>query len=100
MSLLEINVHGHELWGAIDEVLSALEECKLNGDGEIIIIHGYKHGQVLKNYFRSNKFLAEMAREGFRLKMKDISDPVISSFVILQSQINVIVCIFHNTKVY
>ncbi len=83
MSLLEINVHGHELWGAIDEVLSALEECKIKGEREINIIHGYKHGQVLKNYFRSNKFVAEMAREGFQLKIKDISDPAISSFAIL-----------------
>ena len=82
MSLLEINVHGHELWGAIDEVLSALEECKIKGEKEIKIIHGYKHGQVLKNYFSSNKFLVEMAREGFRLKMRNISDPAISSFVI------------------
>ena len=64
-------------------MLSALEECKINGDGEITIIHGYKHGQVLKNYFRSNKFLVEMAREGFQLKMKAISDSAISSFVIL-----------------
>ncbi len=83
MSILEINVHGHELWGAIDEVLSVLEECKLKSDGEINIIHGYKHGQVLKNYFRSNKFLVEMAREGFRLKRKDISDPAISSFILI-----------------
>ncbi len=83
MSLLEINVHGHELWGAIDEVLSALEECKINGNKGINIIHGYKHGQVLKNYFRSNKFLREMAREGFRLKMINTSDPAISSFVII-----------------
>ena len=83
MSLLEINVHGYELWGAIDEVLSALEECKIKSDKGINIIHGYKHGQVLKNYFRSNKFLREMAHEGFRLKMKVISDPAISSFVIL-----------------
>jgi DNA-nicking Smr family endonuclease len=83
VSLLEINVHGHERWGAIGEVLSVLEECRKNGDGEINIIHGYKYGQVLKNYFRSNKFLVETAREGFRLKMKDISDPAISSFVIL-----------------
>ncbi|MHA1106782.1 MAG: hypothetical protein ACTSPN_13880 [Promethearchaeota archaeon] len=83
VSRLEINVHGHELWGAIDEVLSVLEECKLNGDGEINIIHGYKHGQVMKNYFRSNKFLAEMAREGFRLKMKDITNPAISSFMLI-----------------
>jgi len=83
VSILEINVHGHELWGAIDEVLSGLEECKLKSDGEINIIHGYKHGQVLKNYFRSTKFLAQMAREGFRLKMKDISDPAISSFMLI-----------------
>ncbi len=83
MSPLEINLHGYELWGAIDKVLSVLEECNINHDGEIKIIHGYKHGQVLKNYFRSNKFLVEMAREGFRLKLKAISDPAISSFVIL-----------------
>jgi len=84
VSLMEINVHGHELWSAVDEVLSALEECKLNGDAEINIIHGYKHGQVLKNYFRSNKFKSVMAREGFRLKMKEVSNPAISSFEILQ----------------
>ena len=83
VSFLEINVHGHELWGAIDEVLCALEECKLNNEREIHIIHGYKHGQVLKSYFRSKKFLAEMAREGFRLKNITISDPAISSFKLL-----------------
>ena len=52
VNLLQINVHGHELWGAIDEVLSGLEECKINRDMEIKIIHSCKHGQVLKNYFR------------------------------------------------
>jgi len=83
VNLLQINVHGHELWGAIDEVLSGLEECKINRDAEIKFIHGCKHGQVLKNYFRSNKLLVEMASEGFRLKMRDASDPDISSFVIL-----------------
>jgi len=83
VNLLEINVHGHELWGAIDEVLSVLEECKLNGDGEINIVHGYKHGQVLKNYFRSNKFLVEMAREGCQLKKKEFSNPGESTFTIL-----------------
>jgi len=83
VKILEINVHGYELWGAIDELLCALEECKLNSDAEINIIHGYKHGQVLKNYFRSTKFLAQMAREGFRLKMKDISDPAVSSFMLI-----------------
>ena len=83
MSLLEINIHGHELWGAIDEVLSGLEECKINRDAEIKIIHGYKHGQVLKNYFRSNKFLAEMAHDGRDFKERGVSDPAISSFAIL-----------------
>ena len=82
-SLLKADVHGYELWGAIDEVLSALEECKINGDKELTIVHGYKHGQVLKNYFRSNKFLAEVAREGFRLQMRNISDPATSAFVII-----------------
>ena len=85
MILLEIDVHGHELWGAIDEVISCLEECKLNGDGKITIIHGYKHGQVLRNYFRSNKFLVETKREGFQLKMINNSDPAITSFTILKS---------------
>jgi hypothetical protein len=80
--LLQINVHGHELWGAIYEVLIGLEECKINGEEEITVIHGYKHGKVLKTYFRSNKFLAEMAREGFKLKIKMTSDPAITSFVL------------------
>ena len=38
-------------------------------------------GSIADDFLK--KLLAAMAREGFRLKMKDISDPTISSFILL-----------------
>ncbi len=78
---MEINLHGFELWDAIEEVIYKLEDCKIKGVQEISI-HGYKSGHILKNYFQSEEFLIEMAREGFKLKRKQSSNQGVSVFEI------------------
>ena len=80
---MECDVHGYELWEAIEEILYILEECRIKGDRELVIIHGYKSGQVLKNYFQSKKFLDEIARKGFNLRRKETTNPGISCFELI-----------------
>ncbi|MEJ2280121.1 MAG: Smr/MutS family protein [Candidatus Lokiarchaeota archaeon] len=62
---MEIDIHGLRLWEAIDEILYFLEECKANDIKEISIIHGYHHGNILKDYIRSEGFIIEIAKNGF-----------------------------------
>ena len=64
---MDIDIHGLELEEAIDEISYILRGCDMRGIQEVSIIHGYHHGQVLKNYIRSEGFLKEMEREGFIL---------------------------------
>lgn len=72
---LECDLHGCELSEAIIEVLHALEECAVNEDNLLEIVHGYYHGTVLRNYFRSQRFLKEAAREGYKLRITKSPNP-------------------------
>ena len=65
---MEIDIHGMRLWEAIDEIIYRLEECRTQEVKTITIIHGYRHGRVLKDYIQSRGFIREMKREGFHLK--------------------------------
>ncbi|TXT62438.1 MAG: hypothetical protein BAJALOKI3v1_580016 [Promethearchaeota archaeon] len=69
---METDIHGLHLWEAIDEILYCLEECRVNDIDEITIIHGYRHGKVLKDYIRSKGFIREMKRAGFHLRMRGL----------------------------
>ncbi len=79
---MKVDLHGHELLDAKDEILLILEECVLNGDFLLELVHGYKQGQVLKNYIRSDRFIREMAREGYILARKQDKNPGVSIFEI------------------
>lgn len=81
---MECNVHGLELSEAITEVLLVLKECDLNKDPNLEIIHGYIHGQVLKNYFSSAKFLSDMRKQGYDLKRNPPVNPAKSKFQIVR----------------
>ena len=80
---MEINLHGFELWEAIDEIIYKLEEYQAKGIREITLIHGYHKGQVLKNYIQSERFLIEMSKEGFKLKRIENPNAGVSSFIII-----------------
>lgn len=67
---MEIDIHGLHLWEAIDEILFCLEEFQVKEISEITIIHGYRHGKVLKDYIQSRGFIREMKQEGIHLKRK------------------------------
>lgn len=72
---MRIDLHGLILFDAKEEVVNTIEICKSKGDHRLFIIHGYRNGQVLKNYFRSKKFLEEMKDLGHNLKIICDSDP-------------------------
>ncbi len=80
---MEIDLHGYELWKAIEEIIYKLEECQANGIREISLVHGFHKGQILKNYIQSERFLKEMEKEGFQLKKKSNPNPGVSAFLIL-----------------
>ncbi|MHA1147757.1 MAG: Smr/MutS family protein [Promethearchaeota archaeon] len=70
---MKCDLHGFRLFDAIEEVINFIEVCLSSGDRILFIIHGYRHGQVLKNYFRSKEFLEDMKDERFNLK--ELSHP-------------------------
>ncbi len=72
---LECDLHGFELSEAIIEVFHALEECVVNEDKFLEIVHGYYHGTVLRNYFRSKRFLQGATREGYKLRIVKSLNP-------------------------
>ena len=72
---LECDLHGFELSEAIIEVFHALEECTVNEDKLLEIVHGYNRGSVLRNYFRSKRFLQGAAREGYKLRFVKSPNP-------------------------
>ncbi len=53
------------------EVLQALAECRVNEDAVLDLVHGY-HGTILLRYFRSARFRAQMAREGFVIRRMEV----------------------------
>ena len=80
---MEIDVHGYKLWDAIEEIIFSLEEARSKSISEIKIIHGYKHGKVIKDYIRSEGFIKELEHQGFKLRLVQIDNPGTSSFKIL-----------------
>ncbi|MHA1745943.1 MAG: hypothetical protein ACTSWW_08075, partial [Promethearchaeota archaeon] len=68
---MELDLHGFELDEAKMEVLQALAECRVNEDALLDLVHGY-HGGILLGYFRSARFRAAMAREGFGIQRMEV----------------------------
>lgn len=66
-----IDLHGYSLWNAREEVLYILEELKFSKTKILKIIHGFKRGRILKNYFNSIEFISEANKYGINLKKMD-----------------------------
>ena len=80
---MKCDLHGLKLFDAIEEIIDILGDCISLRDYRLLIIHGYRRGQVLKNYFRSRKFLKDMASEGYRLKELKHPNPGASLFIVI-----------------
>jgi len=74
------------LFDATEEVINNLESCLSSEDNILFIIHGYRNGQVLKNYFRSKEFLEDMTGEGYKLIELNQPNPGASKFKIILSK--------------
>ena len=54
---MKIDLHNHSLEEAKEELCYSLEECRIQRDNVLEIIHGHKHGTSIRDYIRSDKFL-------------------------------------------
>ncbi len=64
-------------------MINFIDICLSSGDRILFIIHGYRHGQVLKNFFRSKEFLEDMKDEGYNLKELSHPNPGVSMYKII-----------------
>lgn len=83
MKKIKCDLHGFRLFDAIEEIIGVIERCMSSGDSDIFIIHGYRNGQVLKNYFRSSKFLEDTSDVGYHLRELNHPNPGASMFKII-----------------
>ena len=77
---MKLNVHNLLLDEAIEEIMMKFYECVELGDKSLEIIHGYKHGTSIKDHIRSNSFLNESARSGYKIISKNFSDAGVTIF--------------------
>jgi hypothetical protein len=59
---------------------SALDECYDASKQYLMVIHGYRHGQILQKYVRSPQFLEDMKIYGFEIKCLKIEHPGVTRF--------------------
>ena len=71
---MKLDVHNLYLKDAIDEIIYIFDECKELGDNSLEIIHGHKHGAIIKNYIRSDGFFKDAIRNGHEIISKNFSD--------------------------
>ncbi len=79
---MKINLHNHSLEEAKEELCYSLEECRIQADNTLEIIHGHKHGTAIRDYLRSDKFLNDTAKLGHFITSKNFSDDGMSIFQI------------------
>ena len=85
---MKLDLHGLTLNEAIDEILWKVEESLYQGDHYLELVHGYHHGQVLKNHVRSRNFEREMLKNGFVFSQTNTQDDGITCFNVQESKNN------------
>ena len=83
---MKLNVHGLFLYDAIEEIMIKFDECIEVGDFSLEIIHGHKHGTIIKDYIRSNEFLKKATRNGYEIVNKNFSDNGVTIFTLKSSK--------------
>ena len=75
-----LDVHNHSLEEAIEAILYKFDECKECRDNSLQIIHGHKHGTVIKDYVRSSGFILEVAKMGNEIIESSFSQEGVTIF--------------------
>lgn len=84
--MVRLDVHKLFLKDAIEEILIKFDECVELGDNSIEIVHGHKHGTVIRDHIRSNGFLKEAIRNGHEIVSKNFSDKGATIFQLAPSK--------------
>lgn len=80
---MKLDVHGCNVEEAFEEILFTLKELVKSGDNRIGIIHGYRNGQKLKEFFRSQLFPKRLKIFGYKIiRIKQNSNPGYTAFTI------------------
>ena len=78
--LVVVDLHGLYFSEAKLEVKEVLFEANKLGYKEIKLIHGYRHGHALRDYFRSDDFIREMKNLGFIIGLTRTANPGTTAF--------------------
>jgi len=71
---MKIDLHNHSLEETKEEICYSLEECQIQMDSTLEIIHGHKHGTAIRDYIRSNRFLNDTAKLGHVINSENFND--------------------------
>ena len=74
------DLHEFFLDEAINFVKSVILTCHSDGIKKLEIIHGYRHGTILRTYFRSEEFILEILNFGFKIEIFDKSNAGTTQF--------------------
>ncbi len=67
VNVRELNLHECFLDDAITSIVDAIEECVALGESEIVLIHGYAHGDIIKRWIWSPQLTAAVQKINVRL---------------------------------
>ena len=58
-----IDLHGMHRWRAKKVLIGRIFSLIAQGKQSLLVIHGYHHGTVLRDYIRGGRFLRDLRRE-------------------------------------
>ena len=58
-----VDLHGMHRWKAKNVLIRGIISLICQGEQSLLVIHGYHHGTVLRDYIRRGRFLRDLQRE-------------------------------------
>jgi Smr domain len=80
---MKIDLHGKTKEEAMYLIFQELRRSWSTNDATIEIVHGHKHGTVLKNYIESSIFIQDCDDEGLYLNRVTDNNPGSSKFKLI-----------------
>ncbi len=63
----EIDLHEYFLEDAIAAIVDTVEECSAAGVCELVLVHGYSHGDLIKKWIWSEALAVELRKVNVKL---------------------------------
>lgn len=63
----KLDLHGCNFYEAELEIIKTAEECLLKGISTLEIVHGYRHGSVIKDNLTTSAFKSKLKKNGILL---------------------------------